>query len=145
MFYVLWRFLFVTRFRWAYRNYQHWFACCGSKKGEGRKCPHAIDPCSEKRGRGSLRWSDDGSDENERVWRYSLDSGLIVSARGTPQPSEDPPRDFHKKVADLRLCCALDHQTTAGTLRSYCSITPWKKFLLRQSELGDWPKLLVWQ
>ena len=72
----------------------------------------------------NIRWSDDGSDENERVYRYRLDCGLIVSARGTPQPSGVPPRDFHKKVADLRLCCALDHQTTAGTLRSYCSITP---------------------
>ena len=72
----------------------------------------------------NIRWSDDGSDENECIYRYRLDCGLIVSARGTPQPSENPPRDFHKKVADLRLCCALDHQTTAGTLRGYLSITP---------------------
>ena len=72
----------------------------------------------------NIRWSDDGSDENERIYRYRPDCGPIVSARGTPQPSENPPRDFHKKVADLRLCCALDRQTTAGTLRSYCSITP---------------------
>ena len=42
----------------------------------------------------NIRWSDDGSDENERVYRYRLDCGLIVSARGTPQPSENPPRDF---------------------------------------------------
>ena len=72
----------------------------------------------------NIRWSDDGSDENEHIYRYRLDCGLIVSARGTPQPSENPPRDFHKKVADLRLCCALDHQTTAGTLRHRVSITP---------------------
>ena len=72
----------------------------------------------------NIRWSDDGSDENERIYRYRLDCGLIVSARGTPQPSENPPRDLHKKVADLRLCCALDRQTTAGTLRHRVSITP---------------------
>ena len=64
------------------------------------------------------------TDENERFYRYRLDCGLIVSARGTPQPSENPPHDFHTKVADLRLCCALDHQTTAGTLRHRVSITP---------------------
>ena len=72
----------------------------------------------------NIRWSDDGSDENERICRYRLDCGPIVSARGTPQPSENPPRDFHKKVANLRLCCALDRQTTAGTLRGCPSITP---------------------
>ena len=49
----------------------------------------------------NIRWSDDGSDENERVYRYRLDCGLIVSARGTPQLSENPPRDF-KHEMDFR-------------------------------------------
>ena len=49
----------------------------------------------------NIRWSDDGSDENERIYRYRLDCGLIVSARGTPQPSENPPRDF-KHEMDFR-------------------------------------------
>ena len=42
----------------------------------------------------NIRWSDDGSDENERIYRDRHDYGLIVSARGTPQPSATPPRDF---------------------------------------------------
>ena len=46
----------------------------------------------------NIRWSDDGSDENERVYRYRLDCGLIVSARGTPQPSGDPLVHFPKKM-----------------------------------------------
>ena len=46
----------------------------------------------------NIRWSDDGSDENERVYRYRLDCRLIVSARGTPQPSEDPLAHFPKKM-----------------------------------------------
>ena len=46
----------------------------------------------------NIRWSDDGSDENERVYRYRLDCGLIVSARGTPQPSGDPLVHIPKKM-----------------------------------------------
>mgnify|MGYP007005062807 CR=1 FL=1 len=46
----------------------------------------------------NIRWSDDGSDENERIYRYRLDCGLIVSARGTPQPSGDPRVHFPKKM-----------------------------------------------
>ena len=52
---------------------------------------------------------------------YRLDCGMIVSAR---VEHSNPPRDFHKKVANLRLCWALDRQTTAGTRRSCLSITP---------------------
>ena len=72
----------------------------------------------------NIRWSDDGSDENERVYRYRLDCGLIVSARGTPQPSEDPLGNFQKKWTFDGL--RFDHhaETRAGTLRGYLSITP---------------------
>ena len=43
-------------------------------------------------------WSDDGADENERIYMYSLGWGLIVSARGTLQPSEVPSSPFFMKI-----------------------------------------------
>ena len=71
----------------------------------------------------NIRWSDDGSDENERIYRYRLNCGRIVSARGTPHNPRATPRAFSQKkwtFDGLRF----DHhaETTAGTLRGYLSI-----------------------
>ena len=56
----------------------------------------------------NIRWSDDGSDENERIYRYRPDCGLIVSARKTPQPSGDPRvHVLFSKKNGLSMGCAL--------------------------------------
>ena len=46
--------------------------------------------CIRRSDKKNVRRSEDGSDENERMYGYRLDCGLVVSARGTPHPPRTP-------------------------------------------------------